>query len=293
MTEYEPYGVRHFLREADAEGVSELRRRSVPLRSGETVEKGGCADTDELELDGAARLPDARPAPLAGCRAGRRRPTSWSVAGATTRSGSGRAAALPEPSRAPAGSASASTPPGRRRAAPALRARSRRASPRGRPARDALARERPTGDSRGARPATVVVERPGEYEIWLAGSVRGEVEADRSTARRSAPCATCSTTQGQFVRARHAPSSAGAGTVRVERARRRPAPGQRRPAATAGAGPADGDRGRGRGGRAPSGVPSASASAAAAGTGSRRVAEPAPEPPEALRYPRPACPSSS
>ena len=49
MTEYEPYGVRHFLREADAEGVSELRRSTIPLRSGETVEKGDSADTDELD----------------------------------------------------------------------------------------------------------------------------------------------------------------------------------------------------------------------------------------------------
>ena len=36
MTEYEPYGVRHFLRKADAEGASELRRRVGPaaLRAG-------------------------------------------------------------------------------------------------------------------------------------------------------------------------------------------------------------------------------------------------------------------
>ena len=52
MTEYQPYGARHFLREADPEAVSELRRRSVPLRSGGTVEKGFWADTDDLELGG-------------------------------------------------------------------------------------------------------------------------------------------------------------------------------------------------------------------------------------------------
>jgi len=52
MTEHQPYGARHFLREADAEAVSELRRRRVPLRGGETVEKGLWADTDELALDG-------------------------------------------------------------------------------------------------------------------------------------------------------------------------------------------------------------------------------------------------
>ena len=49
MTEYEPYGVRHFLRDADPEGISELRRRTIPLRDGTTVEKGGFADTDEVD----------------------------------------------------------------------------------------------------------------------------------------------------------------------------------------------------------------------------------------------------
>jgi hypothetical protein len=44
MTEYQPYGVRHFLRELDAEGASELRRRTVPLRDGSTVPKAGFAD---------------------------------------------------------------------------------------------------------------------------------------------------------------------------------------------------------------------------------------------------------
>ena len=48
MTEYQPYGVRHFLRRADPEGVSELRRRLIPLRDGEGAEKGVNADTDEL-----------------------------------------------------------------------------------------------------------------------------------------------------------------------------------------------------------------------------------------------------
>jgi hypothetical protein len=54
MTEYQPYGARHFLREADAEAASELRRRRVPLRDGETLTKGNWADTDEFDLDGLA-----------------------------------------------------------------------------------------------------------------------------------------------------------------------------------------------------------------------------------------------
>ncbi len=50
MTEYEPYGARHFLRDATPEGDSELRRRVDPLRDGHTVPKGGYADIDRLEL---------------------------------------------------------------------------------------------------------------------------------------------------------------------------------------------------------------------------------------------------
>ena len=49
MTEYEPYAVRYFLREADPEGASELRRRAVPLRSGQTLAKGESADLDAFD----------------------------------------------------------------------------------------------------------------------------------------------------------------------------------------------------------------------------------------------------
>jgi hypothetical protein len=50
MTEYEPYGARHFLRDAAPEGDSELRRRTDALRDGKTVPKGGYADIDRLQL---------------------------------------------------------------------------------------------------------------------------------------------------------------------------------------------------------------------------------------------------
>ncbi|MGH2962198.1 MAG: hypothetical protein ACRDL3_08410, partial [Solirubrobacterales bacterium] len=49
MTEYQPYGVRHFLRDASPEGASELRRRRIPLRDGGTVRTGRYADTDRLD----------------------------------------------------------------------------------------------------------------------------------------------------------------------------------------------------------------------------------------------------
>lgn len=52
MTEYQPYGARHFLREADPEAASELRRRPVSLRDGGTLAKGETADTDRLDPAG-------------------------------------------------------------------------------------------------------------------------------------------------------------------------------------------------------------------------------------------------
>jgi hypothetical protein len=53
MTEYQPYGVRHFLRDLDAEGSSELRRRLIPKLDGSDSEKGSWTDTDQLVLDPA------------------------------------------------------------------------------------------------------------------------------------------------------------------------------------------------------------------------------------------------
>jgi hypothetical protein len=50
MTEYQPYGVRHFLRNAAPEGASELRRRHIPLLSGHDLRKGMTADIDQFEL---------------------------------------------------------------------------------------------------------------------------------------------------------------------------------------------------------------------------------------------------
>ena len=49
MTEYNPYGARHFLRSVEGEGASELRVRTVPLRTGGVAEKGESVDTDRIE----------------------------------------------------------------------------------------------------------------------------------------------------------------------------------------------------------------------------------------------------
>jgi len=50
MTEYEPYGVRYFLRDADPEGASDLRFRPVQLRTGRPLTKGAFADLDRFDL---------------------------------------------------------------------------------------------------------------------------------------------------------------------------------------------------------------------------------------------------
>lgn len=50
MTEFEPYGARHFLRHLDPEGASELRRRFVNLRSGQPLAPQAYADIDRVQL---------------------------------------------------------------------------------------------------------------------------------------------------------------------------------------------------------------------------------------------------
>jgi hypothetical protein len=50
MTEYQPYGVRHFLRDMAPEGASELRRRQIALSDGTTLEKGESVDIARISL---------------------------------------------------------------------------------------------------------------------------------------------------------------------------------------------------------------------------------------------------
>jgi hypothetical protein len=50
MPEYQPYGVRHFLRNAAPEAPAELRMREDPLISGALLEKGESADLDQLQV---------------------------------------------------------------------------------------------------------------------------------------------------------------------------------------------------------------------------------------------------
>jgi hypothetical protein len=68
MTEYQPYGVRHFLRFLDPEGASELRRRRIPLRDGSLLPKGAAVTVAKLEPAAVAvyRTLVLRPALTAG-----------------------------------------------------------------------------------------------------------------------------------------------------------------------------------------------------------------------------------
>ncbi|MBV8396446.1 MAG: hypothetical protein JO064_09350 [Actinobacteria bacterium] len=50
LTDYQPYGARHFLRRMDAEAAGELRYRQDPLRSGGQATLGVSVDVDELQL---------------------------------------------------------------------------------------------------------------------------------------------------------------------------------------------------------------------------------------------------
>ena len=66
MTEYEPYGVRHFLRDSDPEGISELRRRTIPLRDSTHGREGRLRRHRRGRSARPGLLPDPRPATLAG-----------------------------------------------------------------------------------------------------------------------------------------------------------------------------------------------------------------------------------
>lgn len=54
MLEYNPYAVRHYLRQVDAEGANELRSRPVALATGRMLNKAEPADIDDLDINGIA-----------------------------------------------------------------------------------------------------------------------------------------------------------------------------------------------------------------------------------------------
>lgn len=194
MTDYEPYGVRYFLRDADPEGASELRRRPVRLRGGGVVAKAQSADIDTFELDAVLayrtlvlrRSPFASrpPAPYRLVSSGRyyqvwQRPEAGGseVAGHLSlgdrRQAEGPASCeeIRELARGlgPSGLLTAMS------GTPVIRvavSRFQGPSPWPPSARepDAVI---PTGS--GSARGTISLSRRGRYEIWLGGAFRGEV----------------------------------------------------------------------------------------------------------------------
>ena len=195
MTEYQPYGVRHFLRDAAPEGASELRRRRIPLRDGTILRAGRYADIDELDPSAvlAYRTLVLRRSPV-----NSRPPSPYRAVfrddhyEVWQRSKPGPGAVIAHIGLG-SGVDATSIP----RCA-AVRRLARRAGARGRLA--AVARppvavvalgraERPadwTSAGRGRNRvlprgggeirATVRVERPGRHEVWVGGSVRSRLE---------------------------------------------------------------------------------------------------------------------
>ena len=138
MTEYQPYGVRHFLRRLDAEGASELRRRPVFLNDGSTLPKGGYADLSAF-----------RPADLLVYRTLvlRRSPLESRPPSAYRLVRSGRFYEVWQ--RGETISAGAATPCPERPAVYPVPV--------------------------GAAPIPVTVSRAGRFEVWVGGSFRGRV----------------------------------------------------------------------------------------------------------------------
>jgi hypothetical protein len=194
ITEYEPYGARHFLRSGDAEGASELRRRSVTLVNGRTLPKGASADTDELRPGG---LMAYRTLVLRSSPAQSRPPSPYRLTwrgeyyevwqrppgsdGSVIRhlglgtgadpSGVPRCAAVRRLARAarPAGTLAAVS---RRPSYRTSLERSRH--PRAWDVGGTPQRLLPT--TPGTLEAKLRVTRPADYEVWLGGSVRPQVD---------------------------------------------------------------------------------------------------------------------
>jgi hypothetical protein len=190
MTDFSPYGARHFLREAEPESASELRSRVDPLRSGEPLPTGSTADIDQFQLSALLvyRTLVLRRSPVAS------RPPSpfkltlreryWEVWQRPSR------VSPPVLAHLPLGNA---VHPG---AVPSCRAVSNLAQLAGvtqltavpvenpivvavgegtHPKRWSDGREYLTLTGAGAARITVAVPRAGRYEVWLGGSMSGPV----------------------------------------------------------------------------------------------------------------------
>jgi hypothetical protein len=196
MTEYQPYGVRHFLREIDAEGASELRRRQIPRRDGRDTGKGAWSDTDELvlspDLEGLLTYrtlvlrknprQSRPPEPYRLVYSGDfyevwQRPETYDPSQliAHLPLGSGLDRGGVAPCAKVASLAAQAGPGGRIAAAPAplVAGSTTTAVPDGWFSDPATGSVTPTSD--GTADGEITVPTAGEWQVWIGGSARGEV----------------------------------------------------------------------------------------------------------------------
>lgn len=186
MTEYEPYGVRHFLRESDGEGVSELRRHVIPLTDGTTAPKGDAADTDSIDPTalGFYRTLVVRRSPAAS-----RPPAAYDLLwrGAYYEAWQRDSDAIPTPSRLALGSVvDPYAIPDCDRVVALANGGKDLVAAEGQPPivipldralyprqwSTPATRDHPVPHGRGTMAVDVRVARAGTYEVWLGGSVR-------------------------------------------------------------------------------------------------------------------------
>ena len=242
MTEYEPYGVRHFLRDSDAEGISELRRHTVPLTRRQPRREGlrrrhRCASTRRRSPSSApswcaARLRRAaRPPPTSSLWRGRYYEV-WQRDRATARAaGAARARATTStPTACPSCAAVRDlAAQGDLVAAPRIGPHIVPLSQTSYPRSWSMPQTRfePVPTGAGTIAADVRVSRSATYEIWLGGSLRPRVDlVVDGRAGRLGPRSSSTTSAATSALARPS-STPGVHRIADPLPRRRPAPGQR------------------------------------------------------------------
>ena len=191
LTEYEPYGARHFLRRAGGESASERRERLIPLRDGSQLPKSAAADVGAFDPTALREYRNLMP---------RTSPVASRPPEAYTRIRTGESYELwQRPAQAPIppvtdlplgdGAQPGAIPP-----CASVRALAAQVAPRGRLVaveRDAVTTVELTGtqlegglqpnaDRRvvvplddGRLTTEVTLREAGEYRVWLGGSTRG------------------------------------------------------------------------------------------------------------------------
>jgi hypothetical protein len=192
LTEYQPYGARHFLRDADPEAASELRRRRVALTGGDLVPKGDAVDTDALDPRGllvyrtlVLRRSPAQSRPPGAYRLDwrgdfyevwQRGPVSPAEGDRLPLGTAVQPVSRPRCARIESFAARAGPGAGLIAAArPPVVSTSLEEASYPRAWSTPRTRAKPVPEGAGTIEARVGLEREGRYEIWLAGSVRPAV----------------------------------------------------------------------------------------------------------------------